>query len=260
VFDAIVRSAKRLFGALTAAATRVAGDSVHLAAFSSTDRDADEALERSYPLPVDGTPMGLAVRTRAIVAISDVLTDPQVRPPRRKIARARGYRSMLIAPMLSGGVAIGTIAITRAKPGPFSDREQTLLKTFADQAVIAIENVRLFNETKEALEQQTATGEILKVISSSPTDVQPVFEAIAQRAATLSQAKFSYVTTFDGEWIHLHATWGAGSEDHFAFYPIRPGSGAVSARVIRDRAAVQIPDVLADPDYAHKDAARTTGF
>ena len=112
----------------------------------------------------------------------------------------------------------------------------------------------------EALEQQTATAEILRVISTSPTDVQPVFEAIAQRAATLSEAKFSYVTTFDGEWIHLRATHGPGTEEHYAFYPIRPGSGAVSARVTRDRAPVQIPDVLADAAYTQKEAARMQGF
>src|SRR4051812_9220873 len=112
----------------------------------------------------------------------------------------------------------------------------------------------------EAIEQQNATAEILKVISTSPTDVQPVFEAIAQRAATLSAAKFSYVTTFDGEWIHLRATHGPGTEEHHAFYPIRPGSSAVSARVTRDCAPVQIPDVLADAAYTQKEAARMQGF
>src|SRR6516164_1027445 len=145
VFDAIVRSAERLFGARTVAVTQVVGDSLHLAAFSSTGREADKALKDSYPLPIAGTPMGLAVRTRAI----------------------------------------GTIGITRAEAGRFSDQEQVLLKTFSDQAVIAIENARLFNETKEALERQTATSEILRVISQSPTDAQPVFQTIVAVALKL---------------------------------------------------------------------------
>src|SRR6185436_4380248 len=100
-------------------------------------------------------------------------------------ARARGYRSSLALPMRLGDKVIGTVSVTRREPGVFSEQQVELLKTFADQAVIAIENVRLFNETKEALERQTATGEILKVISSSPTNEQPVFDAIVQSAVRL---------------------------------------------------------------------------
>ena len=107
------------------------------------------------------------------------LQDPSIPQDFRDLARLGGYRSLLVVPLLSDGRPIGAIAVTRAAAGKFADHHIQLLHTFADQAVIAIENVRLFNETQEALERQTATADILKVIASSPSDVQPVFDAIA---------------------------------------------------------------------------------
>ncbi len=165
--------------------------------------------------------------------------------------------------MIREAKAIGCLAILRAPTGEFSEKEISLASTFADQAVIAIENVRLFNETKEALEQQTATAEVLKVISESPTDVQPVFEAIAERAATLCGARIGVVTRFDGEFVHLQAFHGASPEATQAIratYPLKPGAGTVTARAIRDRAPAQIVDVLADAEYAQKDASQLAGF
>src|SRR5262249_44591072 len=103
----------------------------------------------------------------------------------RKNFLQTGYRAMTVVPMVRDGAAIGTISVVRAAPGPLSDRQQAMLRTFADQALIAIENVRRFNETKESLERQTATGEILRVIASSPSDVQPVFDAIVSSSKRL---------------------------------------------------------------------------
>src|SRR5258706_146831 len=128
---------------------------------------------------------GRAILTAAPVQVSDIQTDAAYSEAFLEWARVRGFRSVVSVPMLREGEPIGVITVNRAIPGKFSDHQTNLLRTFADQAVIAIENVRLFNETKEALERQTATAEILSVISSSPTDVQPVFDAIVESCTRL---------------------------------------------------------------------------
>ncbi|HWV89949.1 MAG TPA: GAF domain-containing protein, partial [Burkholderiales bacterium] len=174
VFDAIARSAQKLLDAHYANVTRLVGDELHLAAYTGTGTSA-ASLRQLFPAKVTGQgALGKAVLTGAPNWVADVETDPAYSAAFRHGARERGYRSLLAVPMLRDQVAIGAIAVTRRDPGPFTDHQISVLKTFADQAVIAIENVRLFNETKEALERQTATAEVLKVISSSPTDVQPV--------------------------------------------------------------------------------------
>jgi GAF domain-containing protein len=203
---------------------------------------------------------GRAVLDRKVVHVHDLAAVYKKEFPNSKVMVDSGHRTVLAVPLLRGKRSIGALLLRRTEVRPFSAKQLALLKTFADQAVIAIENVRLFNETKEALEQQTATADILKVISASPTDVQPVFDSIAEQAATLCAARFAFVTTFDGEWIHMRATHGPGAEGHRAGYPMRPGSGSIAARVVRDRAAVQVEDMLADPEYAHKEAAASEGF
>ena len=131
---------------------------------------------------------------------------------------------MLFAPLMSNGVPIGLIGVTRTEPGSFADHHVQLLQTFADQAVIAIENVRLFNETKEALERQTATADILKVIASSPSDVQPVFEAIATSANRLFGGLSTAVYRLRRRNVHLAA-----------FTPISPEADAVAEGVVPSR-------------------------
>ncbi|OFZ90825.1 MAG: hypothetical protein A2W21_12480 [Betaproteobacteria bacterium RBG_16_66_20] len=180
-----------------------------------------------------------------------------------KTADLEGVRTLLSVPMLREQQLVGSIAVYRREVRPFTDKQIELVQTFADQAVIAIENVRLFNETKEALERLTATSEVLKVISRSPTDVQPVFDTIAERAAVLCGARFCTLSRFDGEAIHMAAIHGAtpeGAEAIRAAYPMKPGSGTLAARVIRDRKPLHIADVQADPDYDSKDAAAAVGF
>src|SRR5262249_3150159 len=147
--------------------------------------EADAAMRAPFPMPIKGNQPFEMVSRGEISEISDTESEIYADLPIRSTARARGFRSRLLVPLRSDSGVIGAISVTRVEPGAFPAHHVQLLQTFADQAVIAIQNVRLFNETKEALERQTATADILRVIASSPDDEQPVFEAIADRSNRL---------------------------------------------------------------------------
>ena len=154
VFEAIVASANRLIGGFSTAMFRYVDDQIHLSAFTPTDPAGDAVLQSSFPMPLDQFPPYQLVRNGAPAE----LVDTELEPAARDIARARGYRSMLFAPLMNEGKAVGIITVTRRAPGSFGEPHVRLLQMFAAQSVIAMENVRLFNETKEALEQQKASG------------------------------------------------------------------------------------------------------
>src|SRR5262249_13782806 len=204
VFDTILRSAVRLCDGFYSGLFLVEGEMIHLRASHNIPSQGLEALKRVYPLSVrDGSAGSTrAVRDCCVVHVLDMQEDPDISEGGRQRAGAIGQRTWVGVPMLREGAAIGVLAVARAEVKPFSEREIALLQTFAGQAVIAIENVRLFKELQEknraltaahaqvseALERQTATSEILRVISQSPTAVEPVFEAIVRRAAALCHA------------------------------------------------------------------------
>src|SRR5262249_4845384 len=167
VFEAIAREAIRLCRASYSVVGRYDGQLIHLAAYQQVRAEGVQAISERFPLrPSRSTTTSRAILDGAVVHIPDVLEDHEYD---KAITLGIQNCSTLAVPMLQRGEPIGTISVGRLEPRPFSDTQIELLQTFADQAVIAIENVRLFNETKEALEQQTATSEILRVISSSPT-------------------------------------------------------------------------------------------
>src|SRR5262249_45239243 len=160
---------------------------------------------------------------------------------------------------------VGVFFIYRTEVRAFTDKQIDLVATFADQGVIAIENARLLTELQakndnlsEALEQQTATSEILRVISSSPTDLQPVFDIIGESAVRLGEAEVAAVPRYDSEWIHLGAMYGSstvGIEALRHTFPMRPSGAGGAARAIRDRTVVHIPDVTTDEEYRIQDTA-----
>jgi len=148
-----------------------------------------------------------AITDRETIHIHDVST-PEVQAEFPESQGLVEFRTGLATPLLREGVPIGVIIIRRNEVRPFTDKQIALLKTFADQAVIAIENVRLFNETKEALEQQTATSEILQVIASSPTDVQPVLDTVAETAARLCDSSDAQILRVEGDLLRRVASYG----------------------------------------------------
>jgi GAF domain-containing protein len=197
-----------------------------------------------FTMPITrGTVNGRAVMEQRPIVVADLRAESMEFPEGSAISRNLGHRAVLSVPLMREGVAIGTLSVRRAEVVAFTDAQMALLQTFADQAVIAIENVRLFNETKEALEQQTATAEILGVISSSPTDIGPVFEAIVRRAVTLCEGLQGIAVRLEAGRVHLaaHFNLSLGAAELLEnSYPRAPTRDYPAGRAIVDRARVHV--------------------
>jgi GAF domain-containing protein len=270
VFDAIVRSAVRLCDGLYGFVGRFDGKQIHIAAHHNYTPEAFRVMQEMYPMRPSRQQMsGRVILTRSVVQIEDLLEDPEYA---QRLARAGGWRASLGVPLLREGDAIGMISVMRGQPGPFSETQVELLKTFADQAVIAIENVRLFKELqasngelRTALDTQTATSDILSVISRSQTDVQPVFEAILASAVRLLAAYAGALTRVVDNQIELVAftrTDDPGAAALRAAFPQSLQSELPHAQAIRDRAPLNIADAQADPRLPEAEhvRARVRGF
>ena len=205
VFDKILESCERLFGGDQNGISLVRDDGqvCYASVAHGVRRNGPPDCNEGFPRPLKDSYQGYVIRKGRVVHYPDIVNAPNVPEAMREHGRRVGNYSLLVAPMLWDGQGIGTIHVVRMPPRPYTERSRSLLKTFADQAVIAIQNARLFRETNEALERQTATAEILAVISESPTDVQPVFQAIAERARTLCKADVGATTRLDGGVVHL---------------------------------------------------------
>jgi GAF domain-containing protein len=263
VFDAIAESSNRLIGGYSTTVIRFDGDIAELAAFTPVGQEADAGLRALFPRPIAASdPQLEQVRRGRIEEIADTESEGAGEFI-RNLARVRGWRSRLMVPLMNVGDAVGVISITRKEPGAFAKQDVELLRTFADQAVIALENARLFNETREALERQTATADILKVIASSPNDVQPVFDAIAESARRVIGGHSSLVTRVIGDQLHLAAfTTGseAGREKLTSTYPQPFSSPIMSARVVRTGQVVFYADTERDADDMTREFARARGY
>jgi signal transduction histidine kinase len=180
----------------------------------------------------------------------------------RDIAKRVGNYAIIVAPMPWEGRTIGSIHVTRSPPAPFSDKEIGLLKTFSDQAVIAIQNARLFNETKEALEQQTATADVLKAISRTTFELDPVLDALIENATRLCKSDRGFVFIREGDAYHPSASYGATPEqlEFMRSRHVTAASGTLVGRAALTRQVVHIEDAQTDPMYEWKDAVALLGF
>jgi signal transduction histidine kinase len=260
VFEAIMESAMRLFGAPIAAVFRYDGKLVHLVATRGWSAESVEDAHRLYPAPPNPhMSSGRAILSGRPQTIIDTQADPAYDPTTAKLGH---WRRMIAAPMLKDGSALGVITIAWPDPGETPPRQTELLKTFADQAVIAIENVRLINETKEALEQQTATADVLKAISRTTFELEPVLDALIENATRLCKADRGFVFIRDGDEFRPTASFGATPEQLEFMHRrhLTSTSGTLVGRAASSRQVVQIEDARHDPDYDWEPSLELLGF
>ena len=255
VFDAIVRNAAALCGSWFANVLLFDGECLHFAASSDADPEFLDQMRSKFPMRPDATQVaGRVILGKSTVILEDVLDDADYDQALATVGR---WRRMLGVPMMRDGKMLGVIGVGWQEPGPISQVHEELLMTFADQAVIAIENVRLFNETKEALERQTATADILRVISDSPTSTEPVFDAILASGARICEADMGLVLRFeDGVFQTVATRIPDPVFDAFMRQPLKAGPGSGLGRVAATKAPVHIPDLIDDAAYRSGDPLR----
>jgi GAF domain-containing protein len=263
VLDTLVESAARLCEADMASINRASGDSYRQVASYGMSPQLQAYMD-NHPIPSGrGSIVGRTVLERGTIHVYDVLADPEYRMS--EAARIGGIRTILGVPLLRAGTPVGVIVLQRKAVRPFTDKQIGLVTTFADQAVIAIENVRLFDEVQartrelqESLEYQTATSEVLNVISRSPSELRPVLDAILQTAGRLCEAEYAcFFKLQDGKY-HLAGSNNAEAEyvKFLSEHPIGLDRGSLVGRTGVERRTVHIPDCLADPEYVSKEYQR----
>jgi PAS domain S-box-containing protein len=266
VFDAIVQSGLKLFPGATVIIGLADEDKVRAAAVAAPDPAGAEAVRRVFPIPLTREYMNsTAILDHRIVDIPDAENAPAEFAAGAHNFLASGYRATTIMPLMRGDSAIGTLGVSRLAPGPLSDKQLAVLKTFASQAVIAIENTRLLNEIRhrndalaEALEFQTASGEVLRIVASSPENLQSVFDAMLDKAIALCDAKLGILHLQDGKGF----TVAAGRHLPPAYAEAMRGRSFLAeentgiSRLVSGKAPLHVRDMFGDGAYARREPLR----
>src|SRR5215468_621248 len=267
-FDAIVRSGLKLFPEAAIMIGLRDGDLVRSAAVAAADPAGAEALRARMPLPLSREFItSTAILDRREVDLPDAREAPAELAAGARNFLASGYRAMTVMPMMRGESAIGTVNVIRRWPGPLSDKQRELLRIFANQAVIAIENTRLFNELRqrtndlsESLEQQTATSKVLEVISSSPGELESVFQAMLENAVRICGAKFGNLALVRNNSMQIAAMYGAppALEELRRREPVVNPNSPLT-RILESKEMIIVADLAAEERYANTAIAREAG-
>src|SRR5262245_40218112 len=266
VFQSMLANAVRICEAKFGVLYRTEGDSVRFVAMHGAPKAYAEERRRVPVIrPAPTTALARALATKRPVQIADVRKYPDA-PSGYTVGtlpKLAGARTLLAVPILTDVDLVGAIIIYRQEVRPFTGSQMERVNSVAVPYVIAIENAQLLDELRESLQQQTATSDVLKVISSSLNDLSPVFETIGQRAEKLCDAEISVIAMVDGDQIRLVSINGVTEEGVDAvrrLYPLRRDAETVTARTLRYAAVWNVTDVLADTSYQSKDAARVSGY
>ena len=268
VLDALLETAARLCRADQAYMFRRHADGLHHLIAAHGASEEGKAYIESHPFAPDrGTATGRVALERRPIHIPDVLADPEYTYTEGQ--RIAGFRTLLGLPLLREDTLIGVFAICRNRADPFTDKEIELLTTFADQAVIAIENARLFDELRDrqaelarSVDELTATGDVLKIISRSTLDLQTVLETLVETVTRLCRADQAGMFRRSDDALHLIASCGLSDESRAFFrrHPLAADRGTLAGRVALERRAVHIPDVLQDRDYTYQEGQKIAGY
>ena len=269
VFDTMLENAVQICGAKFGNLFLCEEDKFRAVAFHGAPAAYVEERQRNPVVrPGPATGLGRVMTTKQPVQIPDIQnyepdsSDAAPGTTGVKFVRLTGARTVLTVPMMKENDLVGAIVIYRLEVRPFTDKQVELVKNFASQAVIAIENTRLLNELRESLQQQTATADVLKVISRSSFDLKIVLEALVESATRLCGAKRGHIMQFDGRYLRFSAAYGAwpGFVEYMETHPMRPGPGGIAARAAAERRPVHSHDVLQEPGYELMDAVKQQGY
>src|SRR5215813_760789 len=263
IFQEIATTAARLCDAYDAGVLQCAGDHLRLVAHHGH-------IPGQGIVPLSrGVVLGRAILDRTVLQVPDMQTETEEYPEGSESARRLGHRTIVAVPLIRDRDAIGSIFVRHTEVRPFTDRQIELLKTFADQAVIAIENTRLFEaeqaskrELQESLKRQTATADVLKIISRSTFDLKKIFETLAESAAHLCRAERANIWRLRGEHVQYVAAYGFEPDyvDYMHSLQLKPHRGMISGRAALERRIIHVDDVLADPEFTLSRAPKLGGF